>query len=107
MPEKISLGEKYYDRLFAPSSCLAVITTVDTEGNINAASFGTCTRVLHNPVYIAFTTTVGNDTTTNVLDTAEFVVNLPAFDQDMLEKVMYVVYHFPGGERLLRAVHSH
>jgi flavin reductase (DIM6/NTAB) family NADH-FMN oxidoreductase RutF len=97
MQKKVSLPQKYHDRLFAPSSCLAVITTIDSEGNANAAAFGTCTRVHHNPVYIAFTTTVGNDTAANVAETGEFVVNLPAFDRDMLEKVMVVGLPFAKG----------
>jgi hypothetical protein len=44
---KQSQPEKYWDRLFAPSSCLAVVTTVNRKGEINAAAFGTCTRVQH------------------------------------------------------------
>jgi flavin reductase (DIM6/NTAB) family NADH-FMN oxidoreductase RutF len=89
--------EKYWDRLFAPSSCLALITTVDMERAVNAAAFGTCTRVLHHPVYIAFTTTKGNDTADNVLATGEFVANLPAFDTKILEKVMTVGMPFAHG----------
>ena len=89
-PAKISVPEKYYDRLFAPSSCLAVITTVDRDSRENAAAFGTCTRVNHNPVYIAFTTTIGNHTADNILAIGEFTVNLPAFDRAILEKVMVV-----------------
>jgi flavin reductase (DIM6/NTAB) family NADH-FMN oxidoreductase RutF len=94
---KQSQPEKYWDRLFAPSSCLAVITTVNLKGDVNAAAFGTCTRVLHNPVYIAFTTTVGNHTADNVLATGEFVANLPAFERSMLEKVMIVGLPFASG----------
>jgi flavin reductase (DIM6/NTAB) family NADH-FMN oxidoreductase RutF len=90
-----SQPEKYWDRLFAPSSCLAVITTINGSGSVNAASFGTCTRVHHNPVYIAFTTTVGNDTATNVLETGEFVANLPSFEKEVLEKVMVAGLPFP------------
>ena len=85
-----SQPEKYWDRLFAPSSCLAVITTVSRSGVVNAAAFGTCTRVHHNPVYITFTTSLGNDTATNVLETSEFVANLPPFEEKVLERVMVV-----------------
>jgi flavin reductase (DIM6/NTAB) family NADH-FMN oxidoreductase RutF len=103
-PEKLSLPAKYHDRLFAPSSCLAIITTTDPQGHVNAAAFGTCTRVHHNPVYIAFTTTVGNDTAENVLATGEFVANLPAFDQTMLHKVLIVGLPFAKDENeLVRA----
>ena len=45
--QKLDLAPKHWDRLFAPSSCLAMITTVDAEGRVNAASYGTCTRVKH------------------------------------------------------------
>src|SRR5580700_4354102 len=55
---KLNQPPKYWDRLFAPSSCLAMITTVDAQGRVNAASYGTCTRVHHEPVYIAFTANV-------------------------------------------------
>ena len=94
--------EKYWDRLFAPSSCLAIITTASPSGAVNAAAFGTCTRVLHNPVYIAFTTTVGNDTAENLLATGEFVANLPSFDRESLEKVMVVGLPFKFGINELR-----
>lgn len=98
MYRKVSVPLKHHDRLFAPSSCLAMITTVTSEGSVNVAAFGTCTRVNHNPVYIAFTTTLGNDTGNNILETGEFVVNLPAFDQSMLEKVMVVGLPFDAGD---------
>jgi flavin reductase (DIM6/NTAB) family NADH-FMN oxidoreductase RutF len=95
--KKQSQPEKYWDRLFAPSSCLAVITTMSAQGQVNAAAFGTCTRVHHHPVYIAFTTTVGNDTANNILATGEFVANLPPFDRAILEKVMVVGLPFASG----------
>ena len=101
MHQKVSLPQKYHDRLFAPSSCLAMITTVDGEGLVNVASFGTCTRVNHNPVFLAFTTTVGNDTADNVLETGEFAVNLPAFDEQMLGKVMVAGLPFARGDNEL------
>jgi flavin reductase (DIM6/NTAB) family NADH-FMN oxidoreductase RutF len=80
-----SQPEKYWDRLFAPSSCLAVITTISGSGSVNAASFGT---VL---VFITIRSTSpsrrpGNDTATNVLETGEFVANLPSFEKEVLEK---------------------
>lgn len=51
--KKLVQPEKYWDRLFAPSSHLAMITTVDVEGRVNAATYGTCTRVKHKPVYLS------------------------------------------------------
>jgi len=74
-----------------------MITTVDKEGRINAASYGTCVRVCHDPVYIAFTTGATKDTYNNVLATEEFVVNVPSFEREILEKVRVVGLEFPPG----------
>ncbi len=94
---KLDVPTKHWDRLFAPSSCLAMITTVDKIGRINAASYGTCTRVNHEPVYIAFTTGIEKDTYHNIRDTQEFVVNLPSFDRGILEKVRVIGLPFARG----------
>ena len=89
--------EVYWDRLFAPSSALAVITTVDAAGRVNAASYGTCTRVHHNPMYVAFTCNSDRDTARNLDEVGEFVVNLPSFDRESLEKVRVVGLPFARG----------
>ena len=103
-PSKLDLPPEQWDRLFAPSSCLAMITTADSNGRVNAASFGTCVRVNHEPVYIAFTVTRAKDTCNNVLATGEFVVNLPSFDRELLEKVRVVGLPFaPGVNELEKA----
>jgi flavin reductase (DIM6/NTAB) family NADH-FMN oxidoreductase RutF len=94
---KIAQPEIWWDRLFAPSSALAIITTVDSAGAVNAAAFGTCTRVNHNPVDIAFTCRPGKDTSRNVLATGEFTVNLPKFDLAQLEAVRVVGLPFTEG----------
>lgn len=97
MNAKLDQPRKWWDRLFAPSSCLAMITTVDRDGHVNAASYGTCTRVNHEPVYIAFTANVGADTVRNVMETGEFVVNLPSFDKTSLQAVRVVGLPFARG----------
>ena len=84
---KIDVKPEWWDNIFAPSSCLVLITTVDREGRVNAAAFGTCTRVCHDPMYIAFTCSADRDTTRNVLASGEFVVNVVPFEQAMLDKV--------------------
>ena len=94
---KIVQPEAWWDRLFAPSSALAIITTVDAAGAVNAAAFGTCTRVNHNPVDIAFTCRPGKDTSRNALATRQFTVNLPAFDREQLEAVRVVGLPFTEG----------
>ncbi|HEY7165358.1 MAG TPA: flavin reductase, partial [Candidatus Binatia bacterium] len=95
--KKVDIPAEQWDRVFAPSSCLVMITTVDANGRVNAASYGTCTRVCHDPVYIAFTTGAGKDTYNNVLASGEFVVNVPSFDRTILEKVRVVGLEFPPG----------
>lgn len=94
---KIDVPSAQWDRLFAPSACLVMITTVDDGGRVNAASFGTCVRVCHDPVYIAFTVGATKDTYNNVLATEQFVVNVPPFEREVLEKVRIVGLEFPPG----------
>lgn len=103
-PIKLDQPPKYWDRLFAPSSCLAMITTVDAQGRVNAASYGTCTRVHHEPVFIAFTANIGADNANNVLAGSDFVVNLPRWERESLEKVRIVGLPFaPGVSELDKA----
>jgi flavin reductase (DIM6/NTAB) family NADH-FMN oxidoreductase RutF len=94
---KVTQRSAWWDRLFAPSSALAIVTTVDEAGNPNAAAFGTCTRVNHNPVDIAFTCRPSKDTSINIAGTGEFVVNLPPFDRRVLEQVRVVGLPFAKG----------
>ena len=93
--KKIDVPTEHWDRLFAPSACLVMITTVDEAGRVNAASFGTCVRVCHDPVYIAFTVGTTKDTYDNVLATNQFVVNVPPFEREILEKVRVAGLEFP------------
>jgi flavin reductase (DIM6/NTAB) family NADH-FMN oxidoreductase RutF len=74
-----------------------MITTVDKNGGVNAASFATCVRQNHEPTCISFTVEIGKDTYHNVLATEEFVVNIPSFDREILEKVRVVGLPFPRG----------
>jgi flavin reductase (DIM6/NTAB) family NADH-FMN oxidoreductase RutF len=71
---------------------------------VNAASFGTCTRVSHAPVTLAFAVGAGKDTYDNVLATGEFVVNVPAWDRRQLEQVRIAGLNFsPGVNELVAA----
>jgi flavin reductase (DIM6/NTAB) family NADH-FMN oxidoreductase RutF len=97
-PHKLDLPPERFDRLFAPSSCLAMITTVDAQDRANAASYGTCTRVAHGPVHIAFTANIGSDNANNVKAGSDFVVNLPRFDRKSLEAVRVVGLPFAPGK---------
>jgi flavin reductase (DIM6/NTAB) family NADH-FMN oxidoreductase RutF len=74
-----------------------MITTVDREGRVNAAAYATCVRIVHKPVQIAFTTSQAGDTGRNAKETGQFVVNLPSFERDVLEKVRIVGLPFARG----------
>jgi len=94
---KIDVRPEHWDNVFAPSSCLVMITTVDANGNVNTASYGTCTRVCHDPVYIAFTVNTTSDTHDNILATGEFVVNVVPFEREVLEKTLICGLPFKRG----------
>jgi flavin reductase (DIM6/NTAB) family NADH-FMN oxidoreductase RutF len=93
----ISQPEKYWDRLFAPGGHAAVITTVDEQHRVNAASYATCVRIVHNPVQIAFTASLHQHTAKNIDATGQFVVNLPSFDRRQLEQVRIIGLPFERG----------
>src|ERR1039458_5418308 len=96
-PALVRQPEKYWDRLFAPGGHVAIVTSVDAEGRINAAAYATCVRIVHNPVQIAFTTSLVGHTRENILATNQFVVNLPSFDREQLGKVRIVGLPFARG----------
>jgi flavin reductase (DIM6/NTAB) family NADH-FMN oxidoreductase RutF len=94
---KIDQPEKHWDRLFANVGQLALITSVDNDGRVNAATFATCVRVVHEPVHIAFTTSTYKHTYSNVQATGQFVVNLAAFERPLLEKACILGLPFDRG----------
>jgi flavin reductase (DIM6/NTAB) family NADH-FMN oxidoreductase RutF len=101
---KIDQPREVWDRLFATPGHLAMITSVDTEGRVNACTVATCVRVVHDPLQIAFTISTHRDTARNVQNTRQFVVNLPSFEQALLEKVLVVGVPFaPGVNELEKA----
>lgn len=94
---KVNPDPKTWDRLFANVGQLAIITTVDAQDRVNAATFATCVRVVHDPVHIAFTTSLEKHTYKNVQETGQFTVNLPSFDRDVLEKACVLGLPFERG----------
>ena len=95
--DKIDQPKEVWDRLFATPGHVAVITTVDAAGNVNAGTFATCVRVVHDPLHIAFTTNAAGDTAKNIRATGQFTVNLPKFDRALLEKVVITGTPFAYG----------
>ena len=65
------------------SEPVIVITTVDAEGRPNGGAFGSYVRV--SP-YIFCAIHSGSDTYTNIMETKEFVVNVPG--RDRLDSIM-------------------
>ena len=104
MVDKIDIPESGYDKLASPVGTLVMITTVDREGRVNAASFATCLRNNHIPTCYEFSVDTYKDTAKNVLETGEFVVNIPPFEREVLEKVCIVGLPFaPGVNELEKA----
>lgn len=100
-PQFVDVDTAHWDQLYAPSSALAVVTTVDAAGRVNAAALGACVRIAHDPVAIMFTIGVGRDTANNVLATGEFVVNIPSFEPDELRALCITGADLPPGENEL------
>ena len=96
-PEKLDLEERHRDRAFAPSSGVAIVTTCDGAGQVNAAAYGSCVRVSHEPFDIAFTAYARHDTVANLAEVPEFTVNLPRFDPDLLARLQTVGLPFARG----------
>lgn len=94
---KIDVRPEWWDNVFAPSSCLVLITTIDRAERVNAAPFGTCTRVCHDPVFIAFTVGMAKDTTANILATKQFVVNSVPFETPLLDRMLTCGLPFKSG----------
>jgi flavin reductase (DIM6/NTAB) family NADH-FMN oxidoreductase RutF len=89
--------EKDYDKICTPVSSLAMITTVDAAGRVNAATFATVVRNCHTPTCFEFSVDTFKHTWQNVTATQEFVINVPSCDPWILEKVVTVGLDFPPG----------
>jgi len=108
---KIDVPRASWDHVFSPTSLLALITTIDGLGRVNAAPFGSCIRVCHDPMDVAFTVNKGeicastrlagqswsHDTCDNVLATGEFVVSVVPFETSVIEKVFVCGLPFKPG----------
>ena len=95
--DKLDLEGQHRDRAFAPSSGVAIVTTCDGAGRVNAAAYGSCVRASHEPLDIAFTAYAGHDTVANLREVPEFTVNLPRFDPDLLARLQTVGLPFARG----------
>jgi len=76
-------------------SPVTLITTVGKDGSMNAAPYGWVTVVDYNPPQLLFSVNTKHDTYRNVLETKEFVVNIPS--AEMLREIWITQKHFPYG----------
>lgn len=71
---------------------VTVITTIDTEGVVNAAPYGCVMPILRPLDLIAIASALPRHTLKNIRDTGEFVVNVigePSFDKAMMTAKNY------------------
>ncbi|HDP69570.1 MAG TPA: flavin reductase family protein [Actinobacteria bacterium] len=85
--------EKFY-RILAPRTTV-LISTVDKDGNANAAPFSFVMPVSSNPPLVAFASAPRRDTLANIRETKEFVLNVPS--EDVLERLWICSEKFPKG----------
>lgn len=97
----VDIDPAYWDSMYALSATPAVVTTVDLDGNINAAALGAVVRISHDPVAITFTIGLGRDTAYNVSATGEFVVNIPSFSPKDLRSMCLTGADLPPGKNEL------
>lgn len=101
---KIDVSESGYDKLASPVCSVVMVTTIDADGQTNAAPMATCIRNNHSPTCFEFTVDADKDTARNVLALGEFTVNTVPFDRQILEKVQLAARRMPEGEDELAAV---
>jgi flavin reductase (DIM6/NTAB) family NADH-FMN oxidoreductase RutF len=91
---KKDVPQQKWDRVWALNP-LVIVTTSDSEGFVNAAPYGMCMRVCHEPLMIAVSVNQKWDTCKNIKETKEFVVNVPSDETSMLKKIFIMAKRFP------------
>lgn len=74
---------------------VTLITTVGKDGSINAAPYGWITVVDYDPPQLLCSVNMKHDTYRNVLETEEFVVNIP--NANMIREIWITQKPFPYG----------
>ena len=103
--KKVDVPAEHFDLLFTPVACVVSITTVDTAGRVNAASFRDLRAgCITSPPASRFASTRTRTLTEMFSRPIEFVVNIPSFDREILEKVRTLGLPFaPGVNELEKA----
>lgn len=95
MSDKVSLPIENDILRLLGFSPVTLITTVGKDGSVNAAPYGWITVVDYKPPQLLFSVNIKHDTYRNVLETEEFVVNVPS--ADMIEEIWITQKPFPYG----------
>lgn len=74
---------------------VTIITTVGRDGSVNTAPHSWVTVVSYDPPQLLFSVNIEHDTHRNILETGEFVVNIPS--ADMIKAIWITQKHFPYG----------
>lgn len=88
--EEIDNNNAY--RILAPRPTI-IVTTVNNNGEVNAAPFSFTMPVSMNPPLIAFASVTTHHTYKNIDETGEFVVNIP--NEDILKELWITGEKFP------------
>ena len=95
LTESVSLSVNYDAITLLNFTPTTIITTVGRDGSINAAPMSWVTVVDYNPPQLLFSVNIKHDTYRNVLETWEFVINVPS--ADMIREIWILQKHFPYG----------
>ncbi|HDH41377.1 MAG TPA: flavin reductase family protein [Candidatus Altiarchaeales archaeon] len=85
--------KKFYSAL-APR-LVVLVSSVDGDGNVNAAPFSFVMPVSMDPPLLALASAHERDTLANIRETGEFVVNLPS--EEILKELWICAKNFPRG----------
>jgi len=76
-------------------SPVTLITTVGKDGSTNAAPHSRYTIADYNPPQILVSVDMKHDTYRNIVETKEFVINIPGID--LIRQIWIAQQHFPYG----------
>lgn len=95
MKKKISIDSKNYSLCFIPVP-VYLISTIDKNNINNIAPYGMVIPVSYNPLIVSVGSAKDRDTYRNILQTNEFVLNVPSVD--LLRKVNRTADPIPPNE---------
>ncbi len=90
--EEVDIDNAY--RVLAPRPTI-IVTSINKKGEVNAAPFSFTMPVSMNPPLVAFASVKTHDTYKNIVETEEFVINIP--NEDILKELWITGEKFPYG----------